>query len=125
MRKFYGLVAACALLFTGQMFAQATGQTILVNWNSSGGSVGTCSYFQGTKSASFRDTVGANWTSLRIRIPLAVGPAPADDPRRGTVTVAINGVQVGDAIVVTNTSSFCGPWVTYELPRSLGTSRFS
>ena len=114
MRKYHGLAAACALLVTVQTFAQAIDRTILVNWNLSGGSAGTCSYFQGTKTASFMDTAGENWTSLQIRIPLAVGPAPAGSPRTGTVSVAINGVQVGDATVVSNTSSFCGPWVTYE-----------
>ena len=109
MRRFQRFATACALLLASQMSAQTTDHTTFVSWNQTN----LCAFFTGTKTASYRDTAGASWTALKIRLRLALATF-SSQPGPGTVTVAINGVHVGGPVTVTNTTSSCDSFVTYE-----------
>jgi hypothetical protein len=116
MRKSNVIGAAIALLLSVRAFGQATTKTILIDWNNQGS--GDCSTFMGTRSTTFMDTAGSNWTSLKIRIPLDLERFDDQNPTQpgppSTFSVAINGVPVGEPVVVTNHGQPCGPDVTYE-----------
>ncbi|HEV2721515.1 MAG TPA: hypothetical protein VG323_15950, partial [Thermoanaerobaculia bacterium] len=91
-------------MFCVSAFAQSTTTTILINWNPT-----PCQYFQGTRNVPFTDTAGSNWSYLKVRMPLGAFPEGS-----ATVSIAINGVPVGDPVIVGNTGTACGPYPTYE-----------
>lgn len=114
MRRSNVIAAAIGLLLAVDVLAQATTHTILLDWNPIGAA--SCGYFMGTRNVQYMDTAGSNWSYLKVRIPLAVtrvetgtGPGPAS-----TISIAINGVPVGNPAVVANNAINCGPWITYE-----------
>lgn len=132
MRKLNVIGAAMvSLLLSFAAFGQPTTTTILVDWNPLGGA--SCAFFTGSRNVPFTDTAGSNWNSLKIRIPLAVdrvGGPPPNPP--STVSIAINGVQAGQPVLVTTQNVTCGPYFTYEFDtaslsgyHALGTNTFT
>lgn len=122
------------LLLSAVAYGQPITTTILVDWNPQGGG-GICGYYRGTINTTFTDTAGSNWNDLKIRIPLAVELREVDGQPGlpATVSVAINGVQVGDPVFVDNHETFgCGGYLTYEFEaaslagyHALGTNTFT
>jgi hypothetical protein len=105
MRNLRAVLCALIPLFPTGALAQTTTTTILVNYEPLNGACGA--HFKGEISAYFNDTVGRNWDYLTIRLQLqktnaetgSTAPTPV-------VSVAINGVFVGNPVFVTN-QSFC------------------
>jgi len=115
MKGSNGTAVAVALLITVQVVAQATDHEIVIDWNPLH-STAICGYFMGTRDVPFSDTAGSSWSHLKVRIPLGVvrtesGSGPANP---AIVSIAINGVPVGDPVVVSNTAHTCGPYIAYE-----------
>ena len=135
------LLIVVATMSSSVAIAQApapTTTTTSVEWLSFG--PGACGAYTAAAETQvpYQDTAGADWTDLKIRMSLSHGTdQQGQPPAIPTVSVAINGVPIGNAVTVPN-RGFCWsdpnlPLQTYEFDtqsvpagyRPYGTNTFS
>jgi hypothetical protein len=126
------ITTVVALMLSNVTFAQSQDQTttILIDWAHAGTSCGA--YVEGPQDITFTDKAGPDWNDLKIHMPMETTPRPPGTDPVPTISIAINGVPIGNSVTLIN-RGFCFnnlqdfDFQTSALPgyRAYGTNTFS